>query len=121
MATATTPHKIDLTLPTRTTRPPSPPPTKEAIEAAWKRLSKEENAYMQALGEEVTQAVYATIEENKRTRKNNPVVVFLNHRLSESAEFILKADGYKIRLWFCRSIAPNGAVMEHLKPAIVMF
>lgn len=76
---------------------------------------------MQALGEKVTKAVHATIEENQRTRKNDPVVVFLDRRLSESAEFILKAEGYKIRLWFCRSIAPNGAVMEHLKPAIVMF
>lgn len=76
---------------------------------------------MKALGEEVTKAVLTTIEENQRTRKNNPVVVFLDRRLSESAEFILKAEGYKIRLWFCRTVSPQGAVVEHLKPAIVMF
>ena len=123
MATMTSslPQNVDLTLPSRASRPPSPPPTKEAIARAWTRLTKDENEYMQKLGQQITQAVFKTIEENTRLHQNNPVVVFLDRRLSESAEFILKAEGYKIRLWYHRTIGPGGAVLEHLKPAVVMF
>jgi hypothetical protein len=99
---------------------PSPPPTQEAIDAAWKRLSPAEDTYMKELSAEVYAAVLKTIEDNARNRTNNNVVVFLRRTLSESALFILKASGYKVRLQIERRSLGNGTLVEHLKPAIVL-